>query len=126
MIITRRSLLKCALVAATAVPGTSRLRPEPGVLLVYDSRLPQSLALRRSHGGRSIDLAREHANMWGNLRRLRSSGRVVGLTSWSDLVQVRGLLEQRGSRLRAQARRGRLFYWEMAAPAQGASIVRLT
>jgi len=126
MNITRRSLLKCALVAATAVPGTSRLRPEPGVLLVYDSRLPQSLALQQSHVGRAIDLAHEHANRWENLRRLRPDGRVVGLTSWSDLVQVRGLLEQRGSRLRAQARRGRLFYWEMAAPAQRTSIVRLT
>jgi hypothetical protein len=126
MNITRRSLLKCALVAATAVPGTSRLRPEPGVLLVYDSRLPQSLALQQSHVGRAIDLAHEHGNRWENLRRLRPDGRVVGLTSWSDLVQVRGLLEQRGSRLRAQARRGRLFYWEMAAPAQGASTVRLT
>jgi len=126
MNITRRSLLKCALVAATAVPGTSRLRPEPGVLLVYDSRLPQSLALQQSHVGRAIDLAHEHANRWENLRRLRPDGRVVGLTSWSDLVQVRGLLEQRGSRLRAQARCGRLFYWEMAAPAQRTSIVRLT
>ena len=126
MNITRRSLLKCALVAAAAVPGTSRLRPEPGVLLVYDSRLPQSLALQQSHAGRAIDLAHEHANRWGNLRRLRPDGRVVGLTSWSDLVQVRGLLEQRGSRLRAQARCGRLFYWEMAAPAQRVNIVRLT
>ena len=113
MNITRRSLLKCALVGAAAVLGTSRTRPESGALLVYDSRLPQSLALKHGHAGRSIDLAREHANMWGNLRRLRSSGRVVGLTSWSDLVQVRGLLEERGSRLRAQARCGRLFYWEM-------------
>ena len=126
MNITRRSLLKCALVAAAAVPGTSGPRPEPGVLLVYDSRLPQSLALQQSHVGRAIDLAHEHANRWENLRRLRPDGRVVGLTSWSDLVQVRGLLEQRGSRLRAQARCGRLFYWEMAAPAQRTSIVRLT
>ena len=125
MNITRRSLLKGTLVTATAAAlGASRMRLDPGALLVYDSRLPQSQALQQSHVGRAIDLAHEHANRWGNLRRLRPDGRVVGLTSWSDLVQVRGLLEQRGSRLRAQARCGRLFYWEMA-PAQGASIVRL-
>jgi hypothetical protein len=118
MNITRRSVLKCALVAAAAVLGTSRTRPEPGALLVFDSRLPQSLALQRSHAGRSIDLAHEHANLWGDLRRLRSSGNVVGLTRWSDLVQVRGLLEERGSRLRAQARCGRLFYWEMTGPSR--------
>jgi len=41
-------------------------------------------------------------------------GRVVGLTSWSDLVLARGLLEEKGLRLRAQARCGRLFYWEMS------------
>ena len=70
----------------------------------------------------SIPVCRDHGR---DLRRLRPDGRVVGLTSWSDLVQVRGLLEQRGSRLHAQARCGRLFYWEMAAPAHGASLVRL-
>ena len=119
MNITRRSLLKGTLVTATAaVLGASRMRLAPGALLVYDSRLPQSLALQRSHDGRSIDLAREHASRWGTLRRLRCSGIVVGLTSWSDLVQVRGLLEERGSRLRAQARCDRLFYWEMTGPAR--------
>jgi len=38
----------------------------------------------------------------------------VGLTSWNDLVQVRAVLEPRGMPIRTEARRGRLFYWEMA------------
>ena len=127
MNLTRRSVLTGTLVTATAaVLGASRMPISSGAVLVYDSRLPQSIALQQSHVGRAIDLAHEHANRWENLRRLRPDGRVVGLTSWSDLVQVRGLLEQRGSRLHAQARCGRLFYWEMAAPAQRTSIVRLT
>jgi len=86
----------------------------PRVLLVYDSRLPQSRALRSAYAGRVLDLAYEQVNLWRNLRNLRPDGRVVGLTSWSDYVQVRSLLEERRSRLRAETRFGRLFYWEMA------------
>ena len=115
--ITRRSVLQGAMVAGAAVlcTGTGRLLAVPsGALLVYDSRVPQSLALRSRHAGHCIDLAHEHANLWRNLRSLRSRGRVVGLTSWSDLVLVRGVLEERGSRLRTQSRCGKLFYWEMA------------
>jgi hypothetical protein len=39
---------------------------------------------------------------------------VSGLTSWSDFVQVRGVLQEKGKRLRLESRRGELFYWEMA------------
>jgi hypothetical protein len=39
---------------------------------------------------------------------------VSGLTSWSDFVQVRGVLQEKGKRLRLESRRGKLFYWEMA------------
>jgi hypothetical protein len=113
--ITRRSVLQGALVAAAAVStGTTRdLAVPPAALLVYDSRLPQSSALKRRHVGQSIDLAHEHANFWRNLRSLRASGTVVGLTCWSDYVQVRALLEERRKRLRTEARWGPLFYWEM-------------
>lgn len=116
MSITRRSVLQGVVVAAaTFSMGTSlALAVPPRALLVYDSRLPQSRALKFRHAGRSIDLAYEHDNLWRNLRNLRPTGTIAGLTTWSDLVQVRALLEERGSRLRAEARCGRLFYWEMA------------
>ena len=116
MSITRRAMLQGALVAAaTLATGTSNaIAMPPQALLVYDSRLPQSRALLSAHAGRVLDLAYEQANLWRNLRNLRPGGRVVGLTSWSDYVQVRSLLEERRSRLRAEARCGRLFYWEMA------------
>ena len=116
MSITRRAMLQGTLGAATtlATGASSALAVPPQALLVYDSRLPQSRALRSAYAGRVLDLAYEQVNLWRNLRNLRPGGRVVGLTSWSDYVQVRSLLEERRSRLRAEARCGRLFYWEMA------------
>jgi hypothetical protein len=109
-------VLQGALVAAAALStGTTHdLAVPPSALLVYDSRLPSSCALKSHHAGQSIDLAHEHANFWHNLRSLHSSGTVVGLTGWTDYVQVRALLEERHRRLRTEARWGRLFYWEMA------------
>jgi hypothetical protein len=83
-------------------------------MIVYDSRLPQSRGLLRQNSRRAVDVADEHANFWRTLRAAAPRGRVVGLTAWSDLVQVRGLLEEKGLRLRAEARCGKLFYWEMS------------
>jgi hypothetical protein len=101
--------------AATLATGASSALAVPAqALLVYDSRLPQSGALGSAYAGRVLDLAYEQVNLWRNVRNLRPGGRVVGLTSWSDYVQVRSLLEERRSRLRVEARCGRLFYWEMA------------
>ena len=115
-------MLQCVLaVAATSVGAhcavalpTRALVVPSDALLVYDSRLPPSRAIERCHVGRSIDLAHEHANRWSTLRSLRSRQRVVGFTSWTDLVQTRALLAERGWRLCAEARCGRLFYWELA------------
>ena len=117
MSITRRAMLQGALggrcdACNWSEQCASRCRHKRS--LVYDSRLPQSRALRSAYAGRVLDLAYEQVNLWRNLRNLRPGGRVVGLTSWSDYVQVRSLLEERRSRLRAEARCGRLFYWEMA------------
>jgi hypothetical protein len=116
MSITRRSVLQAALVAAASlVMGRSHeTAVPPTALLVYDSRLPLSRALNNRHLGHSIDLAVEHATLWRKLRDLRSGGAVVGLTSWSHYVHVRALLGEHGWRLSAEARRDRLFYWEMA------------
>jgi hypothetical protein len=116
MNVTRRLVLKGALLAAaSACAATGRAAGMPSEpMVVYDSRLPQSRELLRQNSGRAIDVADEHANFWRTLRGTAPRGRVVGLTSWSDLVQVRGLLEEKGLRLRAEARCGRLFYWEMS------------
>ena len=115
MNISRRSVLKGALAAVAAgSAGSTALGVRSDALLVFDSRLRQSREFATTHAGPLIDLAREHATLWRQLRGLRTRGSVIGLTRWSDFVQVRSLLAERGSRLRAQARCGRLFYWELA------------
>jgi hypothetical protein len=114
--VTRRMVLKGALLAAaSACAATGRalsMSSEP--MVVYDSRRPQSRKLLRQNSRRAVDVADEHENFWRTRRGAAPRGRVVGLTSWSDLVLVRGLLEEKGLRLRAEARCGRLFYWEMS------------
>jgi hypothetical protein len=113
--ITRRSVLQGALVvAATLSAGTSGALAPPPALLVYDSRLAQSRTFGSRHAGRAVDLAGEHVNLWRNLRSVRTTGTVVGLTRWSDYVQARALLEEQRLRLRTEARWGSLFFWEMA------------
>jgi hypothetical protein len=116
MNVTRRLVLKGALLAAaSACAATGRAAGVPSEpTVVYDSRRPQSRKLLRQNSRGAIDVADEHANFWRTLRGTAPRGRVVGLTSWSDLVLVRGLLAEKGLRLRAEARCGRLFYWEMS------------
>jgi len=115
MNLTRRCFMKSAMLAASAAAAPAgAAAPPPAAMIVYDSRLPQSRALlgRRAHC--ALDVAQEHANLWRTLRGAAPRGRVVGMTTWSDLVLARGLLEEKGLRLRAEARRGALFYWEMS------------
>jgi hypothetical protein len=116
MNVTRRWVLKGALltvVSASTVTARA-MAPLSASTIIYDSRLPQSRGWRSGLSHPAIDLAQEHANFWRTLRGTAPRGRVVGLTAWSDLVLVRGLLEEKGLRLRAEARRGALFLWEMA------------
>ena len=109
MSITRRSVLQGALVvAATLSARTSGALAPPPALLVYDSRLDQSRTFRSRHA-------------WRNLRSVRPTGTVAGLTRWSDYVQTRVLLEEQRLRLRTEARLGPLFYWEMACPGSAGS-----
>ncbi len=116
MSITRRSALQGALLAVAGFSvGSRRALATPArTLLVYDSRLPQSRALRDRHLGPAVDLRDEHANFWRTLRSGAHAGRVIGLTRWSELVQARSLLQERGLRLREETRQGQLYYWEMA------------
>ncbi len=116
MNVTRREVLQAAMLTATvgSMGSVIAFSMPAAVLLVYDSRLPRSLALRARHPARAIDVAAEHATRWRGLRDWRSEGRVAGLTTWSDWVLVRGFLEEKRKRVRTEARRGELFYWEMA------------
>ncbi len=115
MNLARRLVLKGALLAAASATLTGRASAMPcASMIIYDSRLPQSRRLLGRYSWRAVDLAEEHANLWRTLRGTAPRGRVIGLTAWSDLVQVRSLLEGKGLRLRLEARCGRLFYWEMS------------
>jgi len=118
MMLTRRALLASAVsttaistrVGRVAAAGTPWA---PIALRVFDSRSPHSQAWLGSNTGNAIDVAEEQANRWSKVRNSAPAGRVAGLTTWSDYIQVRGALEQKGKRLRLEARSGGLFYWEM-------------
>jgi hypothetical protein len=118
MRLTRRALLVSAVFAATISTRVGRVAAEgmlraPIALRVFDSRSPLSLAWLGPNRASVIDVAQEQANRWSTLRSSTPTGRVAGLTTWSDYIQVRGSLEQKGKRLRLEARSGGLFYWEM-------------
>jgi hypothetical protein len=118
MKLTRRSLLKGALVAGTAAAGTRGVllaaRSAPFGLRVFDSGLPSSRAWVSVQIGPVIDVEHQRRSRWAYLRSFEPCGVVCGLTSWTDFVQVRGVLQEKGKRLRLESRRGDLFYWEMA------------
>lgn len=117
MKVDRRTLMKAG--AVTAVAATAAVRStaaETPALVVYDSRLPESVAFAKSMGGPKLDVAHEDRNFWVTLRAGVPDGRVVGLTRWSDLVVVRGELEAQGKRLKTEHQRDSYapFHWEMA------------
>jgi hypothetical protein len=117
MNISRRTMLWSAVIGAGAVTqiGWSAVAAlQPSISLrIFDSRSGASRAWGESSAESAIDVAQENANRWRNLRSLTPQGLVAGLTAWSDFVQARGVLEEKGKRLRAESRSGRLFYWEM-------------
>jgi hypothetical protein len=117
MRVTRRTVLKGALfgAAASRIAGAAAEdSPWSRVSLrIFDSRSPESRAWLGCDAEAAIDVAQEHAQRWSTLRSIRPRGCVEGFTTWSDLVQARGVLEQKGKRLRAESRGGRLFHWVM-------------
>jgi hypothetical protein len=119
MKVTRRTLLKNALIAAAAATQAGRSiatvsGTAPILWRVFDGRRPASRAWLGADAGPAIDVADDAANRWTRLRGLRREGRVAGMTTWADFVQVRGRLQEMGKRLRVESRSGDLFYWEMA------------
>ncbi len=115
MTLTRREFLGRAIIAATvtAAPTARVAACEPYELRVYDSRWPSSRAWLGDRAARAIDVAEEQASRWIRLRGAAPTGRVAGLTAWSDFVQARGVLLENGRRLRVASRSADLFYWEM-------------
>ena len=117
MRITRRTLLQSAVFALTASSfgrAAAEGVPRPGISLrIFDSRSPESRAWRGCKTAGAIDVAQEHAQRWLTLRSIAPRGGVEGFTSWSDFVQARAVLEQKGKRLCAEWRSGRLFHWVM-------------
>jgi hypothetical protein len=114
MRIDRRSLLKSGAVAGGIVAAPVAARAfKPQALTIFDSRALPSRAFAHGQRGAKIDVAQEDAQLWRSLRTA-SKGRIEGLTSWSDWVLVRGLLEERGLRVKAEAKAGTLFRWTMA------------
>lgn len=114
MKVSRRSLLKAGAVASLAASGTARaVAGAAPALVIYDSRLPESRAFAALVSAPRIDVAHEDARFWKSLREAAPQGRIAGLTRWSDLVLVRGYLEEQGRRVTAETRQGMLFRWDM-------------
>ncbi len=111
----RRSLLKSGAVAGGLVAAPAAAKAfDPPALVIYDSRVLASRAFAHMALADKIDVAQEDGTLWRNMRTANRSGRVEGLTSWSDWVLVRGLLEERGLRVKMEAPAGKLFRWTMA------------
>jgi hypothetical protein len=110
----RRSVLAALLAVATAPAALAAATEYPASLLIYDSRWPQSLALRGRVAAQAIDMSHEHLSRCCGLRFRIPGGRIIGLTTWGDLVLARSLLQEQGRRLRRETQCGELFYWEMS------------
>ncbi len=116
--LTRRDALKAGAIASAALAapvGAAALGAR--TVMLFDSRLPESLAFARTGAGHAIDLADEHGLRFASLRGgLPQKARLEGLTRWSDFAPLRRELERQGWRLTAEARagkRGQLFRWSM-------------
>ena len=109
--VTRRALLGgVAGVTGLATVPTAFTRSKP-TLHIHDSRLstprPRSIALH--------DIAGEDASLWRASRdlALAPGDRVTGVTRWTDYVNLRGLLGERGLRTRRVTLAGSIATWEM-------------
>lgn len=73
-----------------------------------------SHAFRHEVACECIDVSQEERTAWRQLRRWSAAGRVVGLTRWSEYLQARAVLEERGMRLWREIPHQDLIRWEMA------------
>jgi len=116
--LSRRALLQLALAQASIQAWGSSSGATGGhtsaALVVCDGRWAQSREFAALSGRAVVDVAQEQLHGWRRMRAWSGQGPVVGLTLWSEYLQVRGLLESRGLRLRREMRSGSLIHWELA------------
>jgi hypothetical protein len=116
MNLSRRTMIQssAAVVALGATNANARaVAAQPG-LIIFDSRVAASRAFAADFAAPHIDVATEDLLLWRSLRTVAVSGPVLGLTGWSDWVVVRGLLQEKGKRLKQESKSGTLFLWRMA------------
>lgn len=114
--LSRRTLLKGAAVAgaAGALPlGAQALGSDR--LVIYDSRLPASLAFARTTGSAlTVDLAEAHLTRFAALRQdLPRAARIEGLTRRSDFVPLMRELGRQGFRVVSERKASGLVRWSM-------------
>lgn len=114
MLLSRRALIKSGVtISAIASVGGKATAFSSPKLVIFDSRSLASITFARRYAAPRIDVAKEDEKFWRALRTASPEGRVVGMTGWSDFVIVRGLLEEKGKRLKGQMPTQRLFRWTM-------------
>ena len=120
MNLSRRTMLKGAATIGAVGAAPAALAGNHRGLTIYDSRIAESLAFAKGRYPR-LDVAALDETRWAELRgELGTTPRIAGLTGWSDWIVARGLLEERGFRLRSETRvaarlsgKTNLFRWEM-------------
>jgi hypothetical protein len=113
MTISRRRVLQGSGAAIAVLGAVPTLAFETSALALFDSRHRASCVFAAARTA-TLDVAHEDARFWQTLRQAPLPNRIEGLTAWSDWVVVRGLLEERGKRVRTEVRRGDLFHWTMS------------
>ena len=121
MRVSRRSMLKgSAIAGAVAATPAIAAMARPAPVVVFDSRIPESVAFAASQPARTqFDLAQGTAHAARAIKDLQA---VTGLTRWSDWTALRGVMEAQGLRLSEETRaaaplsgRTHLFRWTMTA-----------
>lgn len=114
--VSRRGLLKgAALVGAAGVLPLTAMAMGGRRLVIFDSRVPASLAFARTMpAAHKIDLAEAHATRFAVLRMALPKGLTVeALTSRSDMVDLRHELVRKGLRISGAPHYGSLVRWSM-------------
>lgn len=106
MNVNRRTVIAAG--ASVAIPAMSADKAEAaiskGAIFIFDSRLAASRQFAEgAHrlSARALDICKEDENLWRKVRAAAVSGNaIVGLTSWSQYILVRGYMEEAGKRIR--------------------------
>lgn len=98
--------------AATAADAHSR------TVWIYDPTLGAAADTDENLFATAISVAKEKQTAWRELRALDRFDAAAGVTSWSDLLIIRGQLELSGMRLVESVARGPGFHWVMRQRSQ--------